>query len=202
MQLNLPNILSLLRVVISPFFLILLVSKNNFFIQVSCYLYIIGALTDYVDGWLARKFSMETSWGVFFDPLADKILTTSAFVGFAILNIVPWVIVIIIFIRDFSTTALRIIAERHNKPVKTSYLAKLKTFIQMVFISLILILLYIKSLDGTFSLFTNVDNILNSAYILWFMVLFTGLTIWTLIEYFYQNFSVLRAFLGHFSTKY
>ncbi len=82
----LPNQLTILRIILTPFFLILFLSGNPLLKQISLGVFIIAALTDWYDGWLARKFNYITSWGRFWDPLADKILTSTAFLGFAFLT--------------------------------------------------------------------------------------------------------------------
>jgi CDP-diacylglycerol--glycerol-3-phosphate 3-phosphatidyltransferase len=71
----LPNQLTVLRIILSPIFLFFFLSENLLFKQISIGIFIIAALTDWYDGWLARKFNYITNWGKFWDPLADKILT-------------------------------------------------------------------------------------------------------------------------------
>lgn len=192
MILNLPNILSLLRILVSPVFLVLLISENQFYVQIACYLFLFGAFTDYADGWLARRLNLETTWGIFFDPLADKILTTAAFVAFSMMKIMPWYIVIIIFIRDFMTTYLRVVADKQNNPVKTSYSAKIKTFIQMLIITIVLYLIFMKSLNYPYIDSINIDELLYSNYFHFVFILLSIFTVWTLIEYIMQNMLVIK----------
>ncbi len=85
---TLPNQLTVLRVILSPVFLFFFLSDVIWMKQVSVAIYIVAALTDWYDGWLARKFNYITSWGKFWDPLADKILTSIAFVGFALVDLI------------------------------------------------------------------------------------------------------------------
>ena len=80
---TLPNQLTILRIVLTPLFLILFLSSEPLLKQISVGIFIIAALSDWYDGWLACKFNYITEWGKFMDPLADKILTSAAFIGFA-----------------------------------------------------------------------------------------------------------------------
>src|SRR3989337_3073540 len=101
---TLPNQLTVLRIILSPVFLYLFLSDLIWMKQVSVVIYIVAAISDWYDGWLARKFNYITSWGKFWDPLADKILTSAAFIGFAVLNIVEIWMIVIILTRDFIIT--------------------------------------------------------------------------------------------------
>ena len=135
----LPNQLTVLRIILTPVFLFFFLSDNPVFKLISLGIFIIAALTDWYDGWLARKFNYITNWGKFWDPLADKILTSAAFMGFVILDIIPLWMVLIIIIRDMVITSLRAYADYKDFSFPTSYYAKWKTFIQMAFLYYLLI---------------------------------------------------------------
>ncbi len=137
---TLPNQLTVLRIILSPVFLFFFLSDIIWMKQVSVAIYIVAALSDWYDGWLARKFNYITSWGKFWDPLADKILTSVAFIGFAIVDLIPWWMVIVIVGRDVIITLLRVFADMKNYVFTTSYYAKWKTMIQMIFLYYLLIL--------------------------------------------------------------
>ena len=137
---TLPNQLTILRIILSPVFLFFFLSELIWMKQVSVAIYIIAALSDWYDGWLARKFNYITSWGKFWDPLADKILTSAAFIGFAIVDLLPWWMVIIIVGRDVIITLLRLFSDMKNYAFTTSYYAKWKTMLQMVLLYYLLIL--------------------------------------------------------------
>ena len=143
--------------------------------------FIIASISDAVDGWLARKLKITSKFGENFDPLADKILTISAFVAFAIQDIVVfWMIAIIIF-RDIFTTVLRYLFFTENK-IPTSKSAKFKTTIQFVFIiSILLLRIFSDYLQSEIF-----DKILQSEIIYWLMFSITVLTVWTMIEYVLQ----------------
>lgn len=147
---NLPNTLSLLRIILSPVFLYLFLSDNSAAIFFSFVVYTIAALTDWYDGWYARKYGYKTRWGKFIDPLADKILTSSAFIGFLLMKyknplflgetepIPLWILVSIIILRDITLTVARSVHELRGKEFTTSMISKTKTFIQMVFVFMII----------------------------------------------------------------
>jgi CDP-diacylglycerol--glycerol-3-phosphate 3-phosphatidyltransferase len=137
---TLPNQLTILRIILTPIFLYLFLSKDTLLIQISLGVFFIAALTDWYDGWLARKFNYITDWGKFWDPLADKILTSTAFLGFVFVGLLElWMVILIIF-RDLIITLLRIYAEARGYNFITSYYAKWKTVIQMVFLYYLLLL--------------------------------------------------------------
>ena len=111
----LPNQLTVLRIILTPIFLYFFLSDDPVMIQISSVIFVIAAITDWYDGWLARKFNYITDWGKFLDPLADKILTLTAFYGFVVIDVIPFWMVIIIIIRDMGITLLRIYAEIKKK---------------------------------------------------------------------------------------
>jgi len=147
---NLPNTLSMIRIILSPVFLFLFLSDNETAVFFSFIVYTIAALTDWYDGWYARKYGYRTRWGQFIDPLADKILTSSAFIGFFLMKqknplffgtveFIPlWILVSIIILRDITLTIARSVQELRGKEFTTSLISKTKTFVQMVFIFLII----------------------------------------------------------------
>lgn len=137
---TLPNQLTILRIILTPIFLYLFLSKDPLLIQISLGVFFIAALTDWYDGWLARKFNYITDWGKFWDPLADKILTSTAFLGFVFVGLLELWMVILIIIRDLIITLLRIYAEARGYNFITSYYAKWKTVVQMVFLYYLLLL--------------------------------------------------------------
>lgn len=192
MKLNLPNIISWLRIVIVPFFFYLLVWGGKGAVELACILYFIASASDFFDGWLARKYGEVSNFGKFLDPLADKILTTAAFIAFVILGIVELWMVIIIVLRDFGTTFLRIYLENRGKDFKTSLAAKWKTAFQMFFIALILMLLLLKETKGFTEkiLGTTIETInqfLYSDIIYYAMLVITVISVWTGIEYFFAK---------------
>lgn len=139
MRLTIPNQLTILRILLTPLFLYLFIKKTAFDQFSASIIFFIASLTDWYDGWYARKFGVITRFGQFMDPLADKILVSSALVAFAILGYIFTWMVWVIIIRDAVVTVNRIFALRIGKPIITHVLAKWKTAAQMVTIFWILI---------------------------------------------------------------
>ena len=184
----LPNQLTILRIILTPFFLFFFLFPDPLYKQISLGIFIVAALTDWYDGWLARKFNYITTWGKFWDPLADKILTSSAFLGFAILGVLEFWMVMIILIRDFIVTGLRAYADYKNFSFPTSYYAKWKTFIQMTFLYYLLAV-YVCS--HTVQLYTGNEKLfalLMNDYLIYFTMLFiTIITFNSGADYLYKN---------------
>ena len=110
-------------------------------------IFLVASITDAYDGYYARKYNEITTEGKFLDPLADKILVSSAFISFALLGIIDfWMDGIIIF-RDLFVTGLRMAMEQKGRTMVTSIIAKLKTSAQMIIITFILVILGLKGLS-------------------------------------------------------
>ena len=160
----LPNQLTVLRIILTPVFLFFFLSENPLFKQISLGIFIIAALTDWYDGWLARKFNYITTWGKFWDPLADKILTSAAFLGFVFIGVIDLWMVIIILLRDFIVTSLRAYADYKNFSFPTSYYAKWKTFIQMTFLYYLLVVYVGSKTPQIYNGHENIFAILTKSY--------------------------------------
>ncbi len=187
-SISLPNQLTLLRILLTPVFVSLLFSQDHRLRQWAFVAFTIASLTDWYDGWVARKWGYISRWGKFFDPLADKVLTSAAFFAFAILGLAQYWMVWIIVIRDILITLLRSLAEYKDQTVVTTYFAKVKTFAQMTLIYYILILYLAKTTPGFWSdhqpLF---DMLLNPTLVYILMLIITIITLWTGITYIIDN---------------
>ena len=193
---TLPNQLTILRIILSPVFLFFFLSEVIWMKQVSIILYIVAALSDWYDGWLARKFNYITSWGKFWDPLADKILTSSAFIGFAIVDLIPWWMVIIIVGRDVIITLLRVFADIKNFAFTTSYYAKWKTLLQMVFLYYLLILyvaLYSPEISSPYM--ELIPTLLNKELIYFVALFITLVTLHSGALYIKRNWKIILKLL-------
>ena len=190
---TLPNQLTILRIVLSPVFLFLFLSHDPLMKQISVGVFIIASLSVWYDGWLARKFNYITEWGKFMDPLADKILVSTAFLGFVLVGLVEWWMVAIIIIRDFTITFLRIIADRKGDVFTTSYYAKWKTILQMIFLYYLLII-YVGSITPSLKKeFGDVFQILLHQDLIYFiMLIITFITVHTGYIYVRKNKEVLK----------
>lgn len=194
----LPNQLTILRIILTPVFLILFLSDDPLLKQISLIVFIIAALTDWYDGWLARKFNYITDWGKFWDPLADKILTSAAFLGFVYLKIIPLWMVIIIIIRDFLITGLRAFADYKGHSFPTSYYAKIKTFIQLTFLYYLLIVYVAQNtkslLQGNEKLF---EALMNQTFIYIVMLIITVITFHSGATYLYKSRFLIKGLFKH-----
>ena len=130
-NMNLPNKLTVARIIATPIFMFFLMADLYF---VALFIFIAAALTDMFDGKYARKHNMVTDFGKFLDPLADKMLTTAAFIGFLAKNIgggMEWILFIVLF-REFMVSSIRLIAvSSGGKVIAANIWGKLKTVSQM-----------------------------------------------------------------------
>lgn len=193
MHFNVPNIVSYFRILVAPFFLFLFITGNSTLIIISAILFLLGAISDWFDGWYARKYNQTSKWGIFIDPLADKVLNSTAFIAFVYIGILPFWMVLIVILRDLFMTFLRLFADSHNLPIKTKKIAKLKTLLQFVLIMWI-ILLYTYGIIQNSSMFLN----LATFDILYYpMLILTIFTVWTVYDYILDNKKVIEILFGY-----
>lgn len=140
---NLPNKLTVLRIFLVPFFVASLLIPFPHHYLVSCLIFIAASVTDCLDGKLARKRNLVTDFGKFADPLADKILVISAFVCFIALGITDPVMVIIVLIREFTVTSIRLVAASQGKVVAANIWGKVKTVSQIIAICAVMLSSYV-----------------------------------------------------------
>ncbi len=149
---NLPNILTIFRIVITPLIVWLLIGFNGFSLHLlAFFLFLIASLTDLFDGMLARKLQVVSEFGKFMDPLADKILVNSTFITLNILDVMPIWITAAVILRDMMVTLLRWAMLANGASMNTSYAAKLKTTFQYIsmYVGLVFILLgHFEALDA------------------------------------------------------
>ena len=192
---NTPNILSLIRIILTPLFIILLFADFKMAKVFALLVFAIAAITDAYDGHLARKYNQITPEGKFLDPLADKILVLSAFISFAYINIIDfWMVGIIIF-RDLFVTGLRFILSSRGFEFVTSNLSKYKTAFQLTIIILTLIFISIEGLD--INVFIPTIVIIKEYKIIYMLTAFTAIfTAYTGILYVYANRFIIQKFLN------
>tara|TARA_B110000014_G_scaffold81356_1_gene55781 strand:+ start:126 stop:716 length:591 start_codon:yes stop_codon:yes gene_type:complete len=192
---NIPNILSLVRIILTPLFIILLFADFKMAKVFALLVFAIAAITDAYDGHLARKYNQITPEGKFLDPLADKILILSAFISFAFINIIDfWMVGLIIF-RDLFVTGLRFIMSSRGFEFVTSKLSKYKTAFQLTIIILTLIFISIEGLD--INIFIPTIVIIKEYKIIYILTAFTAIfTAYTGILYVYANRFIIQKFLN------
>ena len=174
---NTPNKLTVARMIIVPFLVVFLLTGwgGNTNRYISLALFVVASVTDWFDGYLARKNNLVTNFGKFMDPLADKLLVCSAMICMIELNRLPAWFVIIIIGREFIISGFRLIAAENGIVIAANYWGKFKTASQMI-----MIILLILHFDG---IFVTLEQL--------FIWLSLALTIISLITYIWQNKSVL-----------
>lgn len=198
MKLTIPNQLTILRIVLTFIFLFYFIKATPGDQLIASVLFILATLTDWYDGWFARRFGVITRWGQFMDPLADKFLVSSALVVFAAMNYVKGWMVWIIVGRDILVTIIRIYALSRGTPLVTSILAKWKTFTQMTVI--LMILAYINWLN----FYDGGSTTYQAQYIDFIgisMLLVTLLTLISAVLYFYENWHLVWRMLKEVFVK-
>ena len=158
------------------------------------FVFIIAAITDAYDGHLARKYNQITAEGKFLDPLADKILVVSAFISFAVIEIIDfWMVGLIIF-RDLFITGLRLVMSSNGFEFVTSKLSKYKTAFQLTIIILTLIFISIDGLD--MRVFMPTIKIIKEYNIIYILTAITAIfTAYTGILYVYTNRLLIQKYL-------
>lgn len=177
---NLPNKLTVLRVILVPFFVFFLLGADwigSFSPYIALIIFIVASLTDMLDGKIARKYNLITNFGKFMDPLADKLLVCSALICFVDMHRMPTWVVLIVIAREFIISGFRLIASDNGVVIAASYWGKFKTNFQMFMI----IMLIIDLGTGTAVL---IENIL--------VYISLVLTIISLLDYLLKNKNVLK----------
>ncbi len=193
---NTPNKLTLLRIVIAPIFMYFFILDNFYLRLISLLLFIVAALTDLADGHYARKYGIVTGFGQFMDPLADKVLVSSALISFIALGYVSPLPVMLIVGREFFITGIRLLAAYRGVVIMPSRWAKVKTFLQMAVIGGVLAYInLIKALEHfhspALSLF-EFDYTFYFNLLLWITAI---VTIWTGINYVVKHFYMIKTVL-------
>ena len=174
---NLPNKLTVLRVILIPFFVVSMMIENGAnqtFRYVAAAIFIIASLTDMLDGKIARKYNLVTNFGKFMDPLADKLLVCSALICLIQLGQLPAWMVIIIVSREFNISGFRLVAAEQGIVIAASYWGKFKTTFQMI--AVVLMILNFEALSAVTLICT------------WAALI---LTIISLVDYIAKNHKVL-----------
>ena len=176
---NLPNKLTIFRIILIPFFVIFLLldPNNQMYRYIADAIFIVASLTDMLDGKIARKYNLVTNFGKFMDPLADKLLVSSALISLIALNKIPAWIVIVIIAREFIISGFRLVAADNGVVIAASYWGKFKTAFQMVTVIVLILNIPGKVFDviGTVLIYISL-----------------ALTVISLIDYLAKNKDVLK----------
>lgn len=182
-----PNALTISRIVLTPVVLVLLFSDTLLGQLGALVLFILAALSDYLDGKLARSLGVRSRLGQFLDPFADKVLVLGTFVALAVRipEIVPWWAVALIALRDVTVTILRMWTESRGKTLRTIPMAKTKTTLQLVFLIGILTLLTARWLPGVLARVAT--WVLDSTIPFALLMLVVAVTVFTGLWYFFRK---------------
>ena len=173
---NLPNTLTTIRMIlIVPFVMIMQITPDGNGRFAALAIFIIASMTDFLDGYIARKNHLVTNFGKFMDPLADKLLVSAAMICLVSMDRLPAWMVIIIISREFAISGFRLIAAENGIVIAANYWGKFKTVSQMI-----MIILLLADLGGVFDVLAQI-----------FIWLSVALTIISLITYIWQNKKVL-----------
>ncbi len=172
---NLPNKLSIIRVALIPVIVILLYQQSDVCRIIAGALFIIASLTDFLDGYIARKYNLVTNFGKFIDPVADKLLVLTTLIMLLHRGQTEAWIIIIILCRELAVDGLRLVAVTQGKVIAASPFGKIKTTCQMIMI--------------TASVLLN-----QSAFSSWYMIILTAaavvMTLFSAVDYFVKNRAV------------
>ena len=176
---NLPNKLTIMRVILIPFFVFFLLSPyfpayGNY---IAVAIFIVASLTDMLDGKIARKYNLVTNFGKFMDPLADKLLVCSAMICLIELDRLAAWIVIVIIAREFIISGIRLVASDNGVVIAASYWGKFKTTFQMLMVIVLI-------LDIQMPFFQILGTVLTYVALI--------LTVVSLIDYIVKNKDVLK----------
>jgi CDP-diacylglycerol--glycerol-3-phosphate 3-phosphatidyltransferase len=186
------NQLTILRIILVPVFVLLLMQSGAWYKLAGVIVFAFASLTDIYDGYHARKYDQITRLGAFLDPLADKLLITSAFLFYVWEGYLALWMVLLVAARDIVVTGLRVYAEHIDHPVVTSKEAKYKTFAQNLFayVIMLFILLKEKSFFGP-KMADFMEVVLHSPWLGYVMFAITLFTVWTGVSYLISNRSLI-----------
>ena len=171
---NTANKLTMLRVALIPVFLILLYLRFPFHMYFALTVFILASVTDFVDGYIARHYNQVTDFGKFMDPLADKVLVMAALLWFVEAGRLPAWVLLVVIVREFAVTALRLIAVERGRVIAAAWSGKVKTASTMVCIVI---------------MFLPIPPVVNTICV-WVITL---TTLYSGVEYFVQNKDVIAS---------
>lgn len=179
---NTANKVTMIRVLLVPIFMVLLMIDNSICHYLALAVFVIASITDAIDGHIARKYNQITTFGKFVDPLADKVLTTSAFLILMYYERMSVWALMIILVREFAVSGIRLVAAGEGEIVAASMWGKLKTVTQMIAIIVAILLLPTNT-------FLGVQTKIFSDILIWISVVFTVISG---VDYIAKNRSLIK----------
>ncbi|MBP3238096.1 MAG: CDP-diacylglycerol--glycerol-3-phosphate 3-phosphatidyltransferase [Lachnospiraceae bacterium] len=182
---NLPNRITMFRVVLIPVFVVLmLLPKVPFYNFIALAVFSVACITDFLDGYLARKYKLVTNFGKFMDPLADKVLVSTAMILLVEMGMIPGWIAAVILAREFIISGFRLVAADAGIVIAASYIAKFKTVFQMF---MCIFMIFTCDKDNTGWFFDLIDVL--GKICMWIAL---ALTVISLVDYIYKNREVIK----------
>jgi len=196
-EFSVPNLVTLARVLLTPLFLWCVTSGSTVLVQWSGVIFLVAAVSDWYDGWYARRYNAATALGRFVDPLADKVLVGTALIAFAIIDVLPIWMVAVVVVRDLLLTLVRVGADRLSRPIRTSRLAQWKTALQLIFLFYLVAAWTLQHIAWIEAKWHNtVHSLLDPTTIGIAMLLLTLLTVVTAVQYLHDNRQTIRTLLN------
>lgn len=177
---NLPNKLSMLRILLIPVFVILALMNAPAAQYAAVGVFVLASITDALDGHIARKNGLVTNFGKFIDPIADKLLVMSALIVLVERGRMPGWVCIVMLAREFAISGFRLVAAETGKVIAAGILGKIKTVTQMIAV----IALLLTAIDGVFAPLGTFADV--AMYVSAFM------TVWSGADYIIKNFNCIR----------
>ena len=176
---NLPNKLTIFRVILIPFFVFFLLAPyfEGYGNYIATAIFAVASITDLLDGKIARKYNLVTNFGKFMDPLADKLLVSSAMICLVEMEKLPSWVVVIIIAREFIISGFRLVASDNGVVIQANYWGKFKTVFQMIMVIVLI-------LDIQYLIFDYIE--------IGLIVIATALTVISLVVYIVDNKNVLK----------
>ena len=187
---NLSNRFTLLRIILS-FICVGLILRNTFFsLGLALFVFLIASFTDYLDGFIARKQNLVSDLGKLLDPIADKILIVGAFLSFLELGIINTWMVVVIMLREFIITGLRLLVLNKGLVLEARRFGKHKTFSQVLGVLIIFIILVLIKRYPENNIVSLLYNYLIPA-VMWYVV---GVTFFSGVYYLWANRRLIKTF--------
>lgn len=196
---KLPNRITMMRIFLMIGFIPAILAENMIMNYVALVLFALAAISDFFDGYLARKYDIISNFGKVMDPLADKIMVLSALLCFIQLNVVPAWMVIVIIGRDFFLSGIRILAAQQGTIIVASKTAKIKTVVEIIAIIAMLILITVSRTLLHYDIDPGeIGGLASRAYMLkfipyWLMFVTAMTALVSGLEYFFKNKKVFSS---------
>ncbi|MGN0444566.1 MAG: CDP-diacylglycerol--glycerol-3-phosphate 3-phosphatidyltransferase [Acutalibacteraceae bacterium] len=185
-KINLPNRLTILRMVLTPFLVYFMLTDWRFSPLLSFIIFAAASITDFIDGKIARDRNLVTDFGKFLDPIADKIVVLSILICMITKGLCSPVVVVIVIFREFIVSSLRLLAATNSVVLAAEKSGKVKTAFQMLSVTLVLALCSVQSLFGAEIPVKTISNIL--------MWITAALTLYSGVEYIVRNRQYINPF--------